>query len=165
MKVLKNNYQQADIEKIKSYPRKLICQTCKSELEYEKEDLRVGAYGCCFLDCPCCNHENLIEDEEFTLTKDNIDFPAHFSHSSVESGAVDVCNNTEIRERIQNAIKYFRKYKDEFVWLSQCGNLFLIVSRYNEDETYEKPPFVGEEVTGDVRYYNSFLMRNPYSRW
>ena len=34
-----------------------------------------------------------------------------------------------------------------------------------EDETYEKPPFVGEEVTGDVRYYNSFLMRNPYSRW
>ena len=33
------------------------------------------------------------------------------------------------------------------------------------DEEYEKPAFVGEEVTGDVRYYNSFLMKNPYKRW
>lgn len=34
-----------------------------------------------------------------------------------------------------------------------------------EDEVYEKPPFVGEEVTGDVRYYNSQLMKNPYKTW
>ena len=33
------------------------------------------------------------------------------------------------------------------------------------DEEYEKPAFVDEEVTGDVRYYNSFLMKNPYKRW
>lgn len=34
-----------------------------------------------------------------------------------------------------------------------------------EDEVYEKPPFVGEEVTGDVRYYNSQLMKKPYKTW
>jgi len=33
------------------------------------------------------------------------------------------------------------------------------------DEAYEKPSFIGEEVTGDVRYYNSFLMKNPYKVW
>ena len=33
------------------------------------------------------------------------------------------------------------------------------------DESYEKPDFIGEEVTGDVRYYNSFLMKNPFTRW
>ena len=25
--------------------------------------------------------------------------------------------------------------------------------------------FLGEEVTGQVKYYNSFLMKEPYSRW
>lgn len=34
-----------------------------------------------------------------------------------------------------------------------------------KDEVYEKPDFVGEEVTGDVRYYNSFLMKKPYRSW
>ena len=34
-----------------------------------------------------------------------------------------------------------------------------------KDEAYEKPDFVGEEVTGDVRYYNSFLMKKPYRSW
>ena len=35
----------------------------------------------------------------------------------------------------------------------------------SEDESYEKPDFIGEEVTGDVRYYNSFLMKIPFTRW
>ena len=34
-----------------------------------------------------------------------------------------------------------------------------------EDEAYERPPFLGEEVTGDVRYYNSFLMKQPFKHW
>ena len=34
-----------------------------------------------------------------------------------------------------------------------------------EDEHYEKPDFIGEEVTGDKRYYNSHLRVNPYSLW
>ena len=33
------------------------------------------------------------------------------------------------------------------------------------DEDFMKPDFLGEEVTGDVKYYNSFLMKNPYKSW
>lgn len=33
------------------------------------------------------------------------------------------------------------------------------------DEPYEKPDFLGEEVTGNRRYYNSHLLRNPYKFW
>ena len=33
------------------------------------------------------------------------------------------------------------------------------------DEPYEKPAFIGQEVTGDVKYYNSFLIKNPYKMW
>lgn len=27
------------------------------------------------------------------------------------------------------------------------------------------PGFTGEEVTGDIRYYNSQLMKKPYTTW
>jgi len=33
------------------------------------------------------------------------------------------------------------------------------------DEPYVKPDFIGEEVTGDHRYYNPHLRRNPYCLW
>lgn len=34
-----------------------------------------------------------------------------------------------------------------------------------ENEEFEKPPWLGEEVSGDPRYYNAQLSINPYSRW
>ena len=34
-----------------------------------------------------------------------------------------------------------------------------------EDEPYEKPDFIGLEVTGDRRYYNSYLKEHPYKDW
>lgn len=34
-----------------------------------------------------------------------------------------------------------------------------------EDEHFEKPDWLGREVTGDVRYYNSHLSRHPYKMW
>ena len=33
------------------------------------------------------------------------------------------------------------------------------------DEVYEKPDFIGQEVTGYRRYYNSHLRKNPYKLW
>ncbi len=33
------------------------------------------------------------------------------------------------------------------------------------DEPFEIPPFLGPEVTGDRRYYNSSLLTNPYVAW
>ena len=35
----------------------------------------------------------------------------------------------------------------------------------SEDEAFVKPEWLGEEVTGDVKYYNSMLMKNPYKNW
>ena len=34
-----------------------------------------------------------------------------------------------------------------------------------EDEPFEKPSFIGKEVTGDRRYYNSQLRANPFNKW
>ncbi len=35
----------------------------------------------------------------------------------------------------------------------------------SEDHPFTKPDWLGEEVTGDVRYYNSMLMKNPFKNW
>lgn len=35
----------------------------------------------------------------------------------------------------------------------------------SETEAYERPDFLGEEVTGDRRYYNSQLRRHPFKEW
>ena len=35
----------------------------------------------------------------------------------------------------------------------------------SEDEYFIKPDWLGEEVTGQVKYYNSMLMKNPYKNW
>jgi adenylate cyclase len=34
-----------------------------------------------------------------------------------------------------------------------------------EDDEFEKPAWLGTEVTGDERYYNAMLMKNPFTKW
>jgi len=34
-----------------------------------------------------------------------------------------------------------------------------------EEEEFELPAWLGEEVTGQVKYYNSQLSQNPYKSW
>lgn len=34
-----------------------------------------------------------------------------------------------------------------------------------EEEAFEKPDWLGDEVTGDSRYYNAALTKNPYKNW
>ncbi len=53
---------------------------------------------------------------------------------------------------------------DEFYGENE-GLVLAEVELGSEDEVFEKPDWLGEEVTGDVRYYNSMLMKNPYRQW
>ena len=53
---------------------------------------------------------------------------------------------------------------DEF-YGENNGLVVAEVELTDEKETFEIPPFLGEEVTGQVKYYNSFLMKLPYREW
>lgn len=47
-------------------------------------------------------------------------------------------------------------------------NAGLIVAEIElraEDEVFEKPEWVGKEVTDDPRYFNANLVANPYRNW
>ena len=45
------------------------------------------------------------------------------------------------------------------------GLIMAEVELSEVDEAYEKPDFIGKEVTADRRFYNSQLRKNPFSVW
>lgn len=53
---------------------------------------------------------------------------------------------------------------DEFYGENQ-GLVLAEIELRSESEAFEKPAWLGQEVTGDTRYYNSMLMKNPFTRW
>lgn len=53
---------------------------------------------------------------------------------------------------------------DEFFGANE-GLTMAEVELSSPDETFERPAWLGDEVTGDKRYYNSQLLQHPYSTW
>jgi adenylate cyclase len=53
---------------------------------------------------------------------------------------------------------------DEFTGENR-GLILAEVELDSSDEQVELPPWVGEEVTDDCRYYNASLCRKPYRSW
>jgi CYTH domain-containing protein len=53
---------------------------------------------------------------------------------------------------------------DEF-YDENAGLIIAEVELSSEEEAFECPDFLGEEVTGDRRYYNSCLTVTPFKKW
>lgn len=45
------------------------------------------------------------------------------------------------------------------------GLLMAEIELSDENEAFEKPDWLGTEVTNDLRYYNSYLSKNPFKNW
>ena len=53
---------------------------------------------------------------------------------------------------------------DEFYGENE-GLIIAEVELKSETEAFEKPVWLGKEVTNDIRYYNSYLSKNPFRNW
>jgi CYTH domain-containing protein len=45
------------------------------------------------------------------------------------------------------------------------GLIIAEIELDNENDSFQKPEWLGDEVTGDVRYYNSYLLAQPFANW
>ncbi len=45
------------------------------------------------------------------------------------------------------------------------GLIMAEIELKSEDEPFSIPPWIGKEVTGDMRYFNSRLAVNPFKNW
>lgn len=53
---------------------------------------------------------------------------------------------------------------DEFFGENQ-GLIVAEIELQSEDQKFDKPDWIGEEVTGDPRYFNSNLIKHPFTKW
>ncbi len=45
------------------------------------------------------------------------------------------------------------------------GLVMAEIELASEEEVFDKPTWLGEEVTNDERYYNAYLSKKPYTSW
>ena len=74
-----------------------------------------------------------------------------------EGGKID-----KIRFEIQSGKHIFEV--DEFFGENE-GLIIAEIELSSETENFEKPDWLGEEVTNDEKYYNAYLSRNPFKEW
>jgi adenylate cyclase len=53
---------------------------------------------------------------------------------------------------------------DEFLG-ANAGLVVAEIELSSEDQVFDKPDWIGEEVTDDLRYLNSSLIKHPFSAW
>ena len=68
------------------------------------------------------------------------------------------------KNRYKIAHKGFIWEVDEFFGENQ-GLIFAEVELESEDQQFDKPEWITDEVTGDPKYFNSNLIQNPYKNW
>jgi adenylate cyclase len=74
-----------------------------------------------------------------------------------ESGVID---KTRFEVKIGNHIFEVDEFYDE-----NDGLIIAEVELGSETESFERPNWLGEEVTNQKQYYNSYLSQNPYKKW
>lgn len=76
-----------------------------------------------------------------------------------------LCEDTPIEKHrylIQNASFVFEV--DVFAGANN-GLIIAEIELSSEKDDFTKPEWLGKEVTGETKYYNSILSKTPYSKW
>ena len=87
---------------------------------------------------------------------------------------IDVAEATQLLALCEKGVIHKTRYEVPFgqhvveVDVFEGENEGLVMAEIelgSETETYAVPEWLGEEVTNDARYYNSYLSQNPYMLW
>ncbi len=74
-----------------------------------------------------------------------------------EPGVID---KTRYEVKVENHI-----YEVDVFHGDNEGLIITELELENENEVFTKPNWIGEEVTGNIKYYNSQLSKQPYKTW
>lgn len=71
-----------------------------------------------------------------------------------------------IIEKTRHIVIYDNKTFEIDVFEGKNKGLIIVeVELDNENETIKLPDWIDEEVTGDIKYYNSYISTNPFCNW
>jgi len=104
-----------------------------------------------------------IKGKAQSFTRDEFEYEIPVSDADI------MLENLCIRPLIEK-IRHFVNYKgnewvvDEFLGANK-GLVVAEIELKSEEQEFDKPEWLGEEVTFDRRYGNSHLVTKPYSQW
>lgn len=74
------------------------------------------------------------------------------------------CENEISKIRYKPYIGGMRWDVDEFLGNNE-GLILAEIELESINQEFEKPEWIGKEVSGDERYYNAFLVDHPFNTW
>lgn len=112
-----------------------------------------------------------VEDRAFLTVKGQSDGPSRLEYEY----EIPVADGQELldnlcQQPLIEKVRYLVFYA-EMVWEVdefRGANKGLVVAEIelsSAEQKFEKPSWLGDEVTGDTRYYNSILSIKPFSAW
>lgn len=86
--------------------------------------------------------------------------------SKEEASSLLLLSETTVIEKNRYFVKNerFTFEVDEFLGDNK-GLLLAEIELNSENEDFKRAAWLGEEVTGNVKYYNSYLSKNPFKNW
>lgn len=150
MRIIHNNLEtQKTIPKTQEYD----CEHCGSTIEVDADDLPEGWIGAMFFTCPVCGKENMSDVETELPTKDSIEFPKHFSKSSIDNDAVDI-SDEEIQKVIRELANKLWDNTNDFEYVSTgYGNFMVFIENYAGEDEYK--------ITVCKNYWEGSIKANP----
>jgi adenylate cyclase len=78
---------------------------------------------------------------------------------------LSICENGVI-DKIRYEIPSGKHTYEVDVFAGENNGLIIAeIELSAENESFEKPNWLGQEVTGDNKYYNAYLSNNPFGSW
>lgn len=102
------------------------------------------------------------ESNESGLTR--FEWEKEISYSDAEN-LLSLCEKGVIDKIRYEVIVGVHVYEVDVFAKENEGLVIAEIELKDENESFEKPIWLGEEVTGDIRYYNSHLSTSPYKYW
>ena len=76
-----------------------------------------------------------------------------------------LCEPSIIDKTRYEVLKHGHLFEIDVFYGKNEGLIMAEVELNSESETFFKPDWLGKEVTGDIRYYNSMLSKRPFNEW
>jgi len=86
--------------------------------------------------------------------------------STIEAASLLLLSETRIIEKNRYLVQNedFTFEVDEFLGDNK-GLLLAEIELNSENDKFKRTTWLGKEVTGNVKYYNSYLSKNPFKNW
>lgn len=104
-----------------------------------------------------------IKDRAIGLTRSEFEY--EIPYEDAQQILQDICEKPIIEKtRYKYDYMGYIWEIDEFHGENE-GLVIAEIELNNENESFSLPEWVGEEVTHDCRYFNSYLIKNPFQNW